>query len=59
MLLDDGVALAIPAGTLRPSTTPGLRRGQRVLVHLDCGGPTPVVRLVHVWTVSPGDDDPT
>ncbi len=48
--------LALPVGALRPPTIPGLRRGQRVTVHLDLDPPTPVVLSVHVWTLSLGDE---
>ncbi|CAN5803874.1 hypothetical protein BH20ACT6_BH20ACT6_12240 [soil metagenome] len=54
VLLDDGVALDLPAGALRPGSARFLRRGQRVVVQVDTRTCRPVVRLVHLLTVPPG-----
>ena len=54
VLLDDGIALAVPSGALRPGSARLLRRGQRVVVELDGNAEHPVVRLVHLLTVPPG-----
>jgi hypothetical protein len=53
VLLDDGVALALPPGSLAPGPVRRLRRGQRVVVLIDERQVPPVVRLAHLVTVPP------
>lgn len=49
VLLDDGTRLDVPAGAWRSVTGRSLRRGQRVVVHVDPG--TSRVRLMHLLTI--------
>ena len=51
VLLDDGTRLDLPAGTWRSASGRSLRRGQRVVVHLEPGPGR--VRLVHLLTIEP------
>ena len=51
VLLDDGTRLDVPAGAWRSATGRSLRRGQRVVVHVDPGPGR--VRLVHLLTIEP------
>ncbi len=58
VLLDDGVALVLPHGALRPSAARLLRRGQRVVLEIDDSGSRPVVISVHLLTVPPPGPPP-
>ena len=51
VLLDDGTRLELPTGAWRSATGRSLRRGQRVVVHLDAEHGR--VRLVHLLTIEP------
>ena len=51
VLLADGTRLDLPAGTWRSASRRSLRRGQRVVVHLDLEHRR--VRLVHLLTIEP------